>query len=132
MACSGTFSEGLPAHCSSITVAGVKTCNNGCTGWSDCTLASSTVEDYSSTACDSTSPQMNNYSCCDLISCEKDGCGCCGRDLGAAIPSGFNMIESLSPCGLTNQSCKLNQSTVNNKNWIITTIHSTARYKCWR
>jgi hypothetical protein len=131
-ACSGTFSEGLPAHCSSITVAGVKTCNSSCTGWSDCTLASSTVEDYSSTACDSTSPQMNGYSCCDLISCEKDGCGCCGRNWGAAVPSGFNMIKSLSPCGLTNQSCKLTQSTTNNKNWIITTNHTTAKYKCWR
>ncbi|MBU3964762.1 pilin [Patescibacteria group bacterium] len=129
--CTTTFSEGLPAHCSGISVLGTQACNCSCDGWVACVASAPLPVESSSTACSSTSPQMNDYGCCELVSCTQDGCDCCGRDAGAAIPGGYTNVQSLSPCGLSNNSCRLSQSNSNPKNWTITTNHTTAAFRCW-
>jgi hypothetical protein len=120
----------MPAYCSSSL--GVKTCNSNCSGYGECVGPPIAVETNSSSACATTNPQMNGYSCCELTSCERDGCSCCGRPEGASVPSGYNLVGTLSPCGNSTGSCKLSQSKTNSRNWIITTNHTTANFRCWR
>ncbi|MCX6794971.1 MAG: Ig domain-containing protein, partial [Candidatus Falkowbacteria bacterium] len=155
--CTATVAGGLPGYCTGFTAQGTKTCNTTCTGWSECT-AVPTIVSNTSTGCSSTSKEMTGYGCCELISCVNDGCRCCGRPEGASTPSGYSLVKDLSPCAnsacactlneqicecgtpdcnpaptcvTTNKSCKLNQSISNNKNWIVTTNHTTAYYRCY-
>ncbi|MDP3056953.1 MAG: hypothetical protein Q8N37_00320 [bacterium] len=129
--CSGIYTTGLPAWCTGVPVAGTQTCNSTSTDWGACTVSEPLPVGSSSTACSSTSPQMNDYACCELVSCTKDGCDCCGRPAGAAIPGGYTNVQSLSPCGTSNNSCRLNQSIAIPRNWTITTNHTTAAFRCW-
>ncbi|MFA4833260.1 MAG: Ig domain-containing protein [Patescibacteria group bacterium] len=141
--CSSEFSS-LPAHCSSMQIEGTQTCNSNCAKWDDCVAADPVPEGKTSTDCNFTSATMNGYACCGLTSCEKDGCDCCGRKCGAETPPGYNNIQWLDPCAprttgtsgcttnASDYSCKINQSTSDPKNWIITTNHTTAKYQCWK
>ena len=130
--CETMLGIGFPDYCADIPVDGTRSCNCTCDGWNDCVANSPTPIDSSSTACDATSPQMNDYACCELTDCTPDGCTCCGRPVGAAIPGGYNLRQSLSPCGTGNNSCRLSQSIANPRDWMITTIHTTANFRCWK
>ena len=137
--CTATYSQGLPSYCQGIEMDGTQLCNNTCTGWNDCQIGAPTITAQSATACNSTSPAMNGYSCCELIGCSADGCGCCGRSEGAAIPSGYTLKFSWGypsqPCDpgeYWQNSCRISQSNSDPKNWMITTIHTTAEYRCWQ
>ena len=93
-------------------------------------------------ACSSTNAYKNDYACCELTSCKRDGCNCCGRPKssaggapGAPVLNNYTTVQWLSPCGegenINNADCKLNQSNNNNRNWEITTQHTTLYYQCW-
>ncbi|MDD5291299.1 MAG: putative Ig domain-containing protein [Patescibacteria group bacterium] len=143
-ACTSTYAEGFPAHCTGMEISGTQTCNSNCGGWSSCVIPAPDVVGNSSTACNTTNPTMNDYACCELTSCGKDGCDCCGRKCGAETPSGYNLVQWLDPCATrttktsgcttsdSDYSCKLSQSTSDLRNWIITTNHTTANFRCWK
>ena len=126
--CETTFDSGT---CTGIPVTGTQTCNACCSGWNECVAAPPVETGGTSSACASTSPALEDYACCELTSCTPDGCSCCGRDWGAATPLGYTTVQNMSPCGLANNSCKMNQSNTEPRNWILTTEHTTATYKCW-
>ncbi len=125
LACSTTFSSGA---CANIPVSGTQTCNS-CCDWDPCTADPPVAVGGSSSACSSTSPAMNDYACCELTGCGRDGCNCCGRSSGASVPGGYINIFTSPNCS---GSCKLNQSILNPRNWIITTNHTTATFQCYQ
>lgn len=127
LVCATTFSSGA---CADIPVSGTQTCNS-CCDWDPCTADPPTVVGGSSSACASTSPALNDFACCELTGCGVDGCGCCGRAWGAAVPGGYTLIQSLSPCGGGDNSCRLSQSNANLRDWMVTTEHTTAYYQCY-
>lgn len=77
--CSDTFSAELPSYCGGIPMSGTQTCKSDCSGWGNCELKAPTIEALSSTGCNSVDKKMIGYSCCELVSCVSDACGCCGR-----------------------------------------------------
>jgi len=135
--CTATYSQGLPGYCQGIEMDGTQLCNNTCTGWNDCQIGAPTVTSQSSSECNSTSPVMDGYSCCELVSCSADGCDCCGREEGAAIPNGYTLKFSWGypsqPCNneYWQNSCRISQNNADPKNWMITTNHTTAEFRCW-
>lgn len=158
-ACTSTLADGLPAHCNGALFQGTQACNSNCTGWEGCVIPPPTIVGHSSTACNTTSPAESDYACCALISCVNDACGCCGRSEGAGVPGNYTNVQTMSPCegesckcyvsgrnlcdscagchsapscNTNNGSCRVNQSVVNKRNWIITTNHTTAYYQCWK
>jgi hypothetical protein len=97
---------GLPSYCSSIPVKGTQTCKSDCSGWNDCSLSKPDIVANSSTACNSTSPEVSGYACCELTNCVHDECSCCGRyqnsygwlDLiSLASSSVFDYKKAMSP-----------------------------------
>ena len=129
--CTTNYNAGLPAYCSGVQAAGIQSCKSNCQ-WDTCVVAPPSAEGGSSSECNSTSPQLTNYSCCEITSCTKDGCSCCGRPGGAAVLGGYSFVSALSPCDNGTESCKLIRSDTNPKNWIVSTNHTTAEYRCWR
>ena len=147
--------------CGDVAVAGTKTCNSACDGWDACDASPPASEDHTSTACDFSDVTLTktNYACCELTKCSQDGCACCGRGL-ATTPPGYtsrmtadvvwdpltlldptrtSCLANYTACGQCPtagnspaSACRLNQSTQNNRNWLVTTNHSTADYRCWR
>ena len=118
--------------CGAVNITGSQTCKDDCSGWNACVGLAPVSISNTSTACSSTNSLMTDYVCCQLTSCLQDACSCCGRPEGAAIPAGYYNFQNMSPCGSGNNSCRLNQSASNNRNWYITTNHTTAYFKCWR
>ena len=129
-----TLSLVLPLHCgfgaTTTAVQGIETCDANCE-WISC---SSDISN-SSESCGPTDPIMNDYTCCNIFDCVPDTCGCCGRVWGSEEPTDYTTVQTMSPCPISHpidQSCKLNQSDFNDRNWIITTEHTTAYFECWR
>lgn len=148
--CASDFTVGLPSHCSGVSVSGTQVCNNTCTGWGSCSAGAPSIVGNSATDCDTTSPTMNDYSCCTLINCVQDECTCCGRVEGSPIPVAYTALQGLvsvwDSSFVTNEpganscfigpftgtyNCRVTQSNINPRNWTITTNHSTAYFQCW-
>jgi len=117
--CSSTYNQGLPSYCQGIEIQGTQTCNNTCTGWNDCVALPPTPVANSSSGCNSTNPTMDGFSCCELIYCVHDACGCCGRNPGdanyidliaAMTNSGYTVKKAVGPDGGT---CTTNHNTSN-------------------
>lgn len=144
--CKDTFSEGLPSYCGMIPVSGTKDCNSTCDGFGECKISPPVaVSKTYNVGCSFGSDYPSDYACCELTSCAKDNCGCCGRAEGASVSSGYTFIGGLSPCpgvysgGYASnlisgevQSCKISQNNTNKRNWEISTNHSIAGYRCWK
>jgi len=145
VACMDTFSKGLPAYCQKIPVAGTHACNSTCTAWGDCVISApvAVAKTYDS-SCSSANAYPTDYACCELTSCGKDTCSCCGRTAGATVSSGYTFMAGLSPCnnlhttdsgayvaGNTN-SCKISQNNNNKRNWEVEVNHTIAGYRCWK
>ncbi len=131
--CYSELIEGLPSYCTGQSgTQGEQACINECKGWGVCSAPPPDAVSNSSTACSTTSPPMNDFFCCALTSCTRDQCSCCGRSQGAPTPGGYSSQATMPPCGGTNQSCRMTRSNTNPRNWIISTIHTTAYFKCWR
>ncbi len=143
---------GLPSYCGIVSVAGVSACGADYLSWDTCGALPPVSTGATSEACNTTSPAMNDYACCELLTCDGDACQCCGRPKGSqpvtpsyATPSGYSDISYLAPfnqrnsagsvigtCTTGNLSCKLVRSNSNPKNWIIMTDHTMATYRCWK
>lgn len=144
--CTGTFSEGLPSYCDGIPLSGTKTCNSTCDGWGECAiLAPVAVPKTFNANCNYGNDHPTDYACCELTSCVKDTCNCCGRKEGATISSGYTFIAGLSPCAGIHSvnaatptvpgdvnSCKISQNNTNKRNWEVETNHTVAGYRCWK
>jgi len=119
-----------PAYCADIEVAGKRFCNCTCDGYKACTALDPTPVDSSSSACDTTNPVMDDYACCELVGCGVDGCGCCGRG-GLGAPGGYTIVQAMAPCG-DETDCLLSQNNTDPRNWMISTQHTTATFRCWK
>jgi len=138
--CTSNYTAGLPGYCTGVTVTGTQACGSSGLTWDNCVVGQPTITANSSTSCGPTSPQANDYACCELTSCQQDGCGCCGRDPGesnfinlttALNDAGYNVVQKMSPCS-NYESCQLGRSTTNPRYWLIETNHTTAYYQCWQ
>ncbi len=134
------FSDGgrLPNHCISagvkITLNGDEVCKNDGTGYF--CVAKEAVAGGSSTMCSTTDPSKSDYACCEIVSCSKDGCNCCGRPEGAHdLGDGYTMVQTgddVSGGNCKTDSCKLFNFDANKRNWKFTTNHTRVDYRCWK
>ncbi len=144
--CTAKYS-GLPSYCGingTIDIQGTDSCGNDYK-YQGCVALPPTETGETSEDCDTTSPDMTDYACCELTSCDGDACGCCGRSRIIRPPSGYSQVSSLAPfnqrdsdgnviglCNTTNQSCKLVRNNINSRNWTIMTDHTMAKFRCWK
>ena len=145
--CKSETTVGFPEYCDR-NLSGKRDCLADGSGWTVCEAVEPTAVGGSSSQCNSTSPLLSGYKCCELVSCSQDGCACGGRSEEAGVPEGYETMKSLRPVWDPNQvmpsstslnfvkgpfdnTCKLHRSLENNENWAVTTIHTTASYRCW-
>jgi len=116
-ACTSTFNVGLPAYCAGIPLTGTQTCKSDCSGWGSCSLPNPTISTTNSGDCSSLSPVATG-TCCELLNCVNDKCGCCGRyDTGGnsgwedliakATGQGYVYKTKMSP---NNSACTVSDS----------------------
>jgi hypothetical protein len=106
--CTDTFSQGLPSYCDKIPLSGTHTCNSDCTAWGACSLSDPVTITTNLGGCQSNSTSTTAFSCCQLLDCVNDGCGCCGRYQGdstwldlqtKAVNNGYSVKDVKSPSG---------------------------------
>ena len=150
-----TLYSGLPSYCGingTIDVLGTDSCGVDYK-YQGCVALPPAETGKTSEACNTTSPRMLDYACCEITSCDGDACSCCGRPYNGnpvtpsyTTPTGYSDITRLAPTnkrdgngniiGLcntpTNLSCKLIRGNTNKRDWYIYTDHTFAKFRCWK